>query len=93
MILKKILNSINPVEVIKVLKRSDKTVATKGYIKMAGGGTLITTGVTLVVDGASSQNWYEIIGGTILLIIGGTLSIVLANNVYNTIEEEENEPK
>ena len=84
--LKRILNSINPVEVIKVLKKSDKAAATKGVLKMGGSGVLIPSGAGLIMDGASNENWYEIVSGSIMLIVGSFLAVSLATKV-NEIQE------
>jgi len=86
--IKKILQSINPVEVIKVLKRSDKSQATKGIFMMGGSGSLIGTGVTLIVDGASGENWYELCAGAFLVLIGVFIGDALSEKVKEIQKSE-----
>ena len=68
--LKKFLLKINPIEVIKALKKSNTSVMVKGITQMGGGGVLFTSGITLVIDGAESESWFEIVSGCILLLAG-----------------------
>ena len=50
---------------------------------MGGGGVLITSGITLVIDGATAKSWYEIAAGCILLIVG----FFVAKNLTYKIEK------
>ena len=84
--LKKFLFKINPVEVIKALKKSDTSVMVKGVTQMGGGGVLITSGVTLITDGAMGESWYEIAGGCALIIAG----VYIAKNLTDKIEKIQN---
>ena len=81
--LKKFLLKINPIEVIKALKKSDTNVLVKGVTQMGGGGVLITSGVTLITDGAMGESWYEIVGGCALIIAG----VYIAKNLTDKIEK------
>lgn len=85
--LKKFLFKINPVEVIKALKKSDTSVMVKGVTQMGGGGVLITSGVTLITDGAINKSWYEIAGGCALIIAG----VYIAKNLTDKIEKIKDE--
>ena len=85
--LKKILLKINPIEVIKALKKSDTNVLVKGVTQMGGGGVLITSGVTLITDGAMGESWYEIAGGCALIIAG----VYRAKNLTDKIEKIKDE--
>jgi uncharacterized protein with ACT and thioredoxin-like domain len=89
MILKEILKRINPVEVVKTLRRSNKKVATRGIIMMGGSGSLIGTGVTLVADGASNESWYEICGGAFLVLIGVFIGDALSEKVKELNKEND----
>ena len=84
--LKKFLFKINPIEVIKALKKSDTSVMVKGVTQMGGGGVLITSGVTLITDGAMGESWYEIAGGCALIIAG----VYIAKNLTDKIEKIQN---
>jgi hypothetical protein len=79
--LKKLLSRINPVEVIKVLKGSDDRAMSKGMFKMGASGLLIPSGITLITDGAANENWYEIVSGGIMLLVGAVLAVMLSNTV------------
>lgn len=81
--LKKFLLKINPIEVIKALKKSDTKVMVQGVTQMGGGGVLITSGVTLITDGAINKSWYEIAGGCALIIAG----VYIAKNLTDKIEK------
>lgn len=81
--LKKFLFKINPVEVIKALKKSDTNIMVKGVAQMGGGGVLITSGITLITDGAINKSWYEIAGGCALIIAG----VYIAKNLTDKIEK------
>ena len=72
---------INPVEVVKVLKNSDEKILGKGILAMGGSGVLITSGVTLITDGATYESWYEIVGGAIMLIVGAFVGVALSSKV------------
>lgn len=85
--LKDFLLKINPVAVIKALKKSDTNVMVKGVTQMGGGGVLITSGVTLITDGAINKSWYEIAGGCALIIAG----VYIAKNLTDKIEKIKNE--
>lgn len=85
--LKKFLLKINPIEVIKALKKSDTNVLVKGVTQMGGGGVLITSGVTLITDGAMGESWYEIAGGCALIIAG----VYIAKNLTDKIEKIQDE--
>ena len=85
--LKKFLLKINPVAVIKALKKTDTKVKVEGITQMGGGGVLITSGVTLVIDGAQNQIWYEIVGGCALIIAG----VYIAKNLTDKIEKIKDE--
>lgn len=85
--LKKFLFKINPVEVIKALKKTDTAVKVKGITQMGGGGVLITSGVTLITDGAINKSWYEIAGGCALIIAG----VYIAKNLTDKIEKIKDE--
>ena len=85
--LKKILLKINPIEVIKALKKSDTKVMVQGVTQMGGGGVLITSGVTLITDGAINKSWYEIVGGCALIIAG----VYIAKNLTDKIEKINND--
>lgn len=85
--LKKFLFKINPIEVIKALKKSDTSVMVKGVTQMGGGGVLITSGVTLITDGAMGESWYEIAGGCALIIAG----VYIAKNLTDKIEKIKDE--
>ena len=74
-------NKINPVEVVKVLKNSDEKILGKGILAMGGSGVLITSGVTLITDGATYESWYEIVGGAIMLIVGAFVGVALSSKV------------
>ena len=80
--LKKFLFKINPIEVIKALKKSDTNIMVKGVTQMGGGGVLITSGITLITDGAMNKSWYEIVGGCALIIAG----VYIAKNLTDKIE-------
>jgi hypothetical protein len=80
---KKFLLKINPIEVIKALKKSDTNILIKGVTQMGGGGVLITSGVTLITDGAMEQSWYEIVSGCALIIAG----VYIAKNLTDKIEK------
>ena len=80
---KKLFSKINPVEVIKALKKTDTKVKVEGITQMGGGGVLITSGITLVIDGATAKSWYEIVAGCILLIVG----FFVAKNLTDKIEK------
>ena len=84
--LKKFLFKINPIEVIKALKKSDTKVMVQGVTQMGGGGVLITSGVTLITDGAINKSWYEIAGGCALIIAG----VYIAKNLTDKIEKIQN---
>ena len=90
-VLKEIFKKINPVEVIKVLKGSDKRVATKGIFMMGGSGSLIGTGITLIVDGASNESWYEMSAGAFLVLIGVFIGDALSEKVKEIQKEKDNE--
>lgn len=79
---KKFLFKINPIEVIKALKKSDTNVMVKGVTQMGGGGVLITSGITLITDGAMNKSWYEIVGGCALIVAG----VYVAKNLTDKIE-------
>lgn len=81
--LKNFLLKINPVAVIKALKKTDTKVKVEGITQMGGGGVLITSGVTLITDGAINKSWYEIIGGCALIIAG----VYIAKNLTDKIEK------
>ena len=85
--LKKFLFKINPIEVIKALKKSDTNVMVKGVTQMGGGGVLITSGITLITDGAINKSWYEIAGGCALIIAG----VYIAKNLTDKIEKIKDE--
>jgi len=78
-----LLKIINPVEVIKALKQSDTKTKTNGILQMGGGGVLMTSGVTLITDGAINQSWFEIVGGAIILIVG----VYVAKNLTEKIKD------
>lgn len=78
---KKLLSNINPVEALKLLKKSDEKVMTKGVLQMGGSGLLIPSGVGLITDGAAGENWYEITSGAIMLLVGAVLAIMLSDNI------------
>ena len=78
-----LLKIINPVEVIKALKQSDTKTKTKGIVQMGGGGVLMSSGVTLITDGAINQSWFEIVGGAIILIVG----VYVAKNLTKKIKD------
>jgi uncharacterized membrane protein len=80
---KKLFLKINPVEVIKALKKTDTKVKVEGITQMGGGGVLITSGITLVIDGATAKSWDEIVAGCILLIVG----FLVAKNLTDKIEK------
>jgi hypothetical protein len=80
--LKDFLLKINPVAVIKALKKSDTNVMVKGVTQMGGGGVLITSGITLITDGAMNKSWYEIVGGCALIVAG----VYVAKNLTDKIE-------
>lgn len=84
---KKFLLKINPIEVVKALKKSDTSVMVKGVTQMGGGGVLITSGVTLITDGAINKSWYEIAGGCALIIAG----VYIAKNLTDKIEKIKDE--
>jgi hypothetical protein len=84
---KKFLFKINPIEVIKALKKSDTNVMVKGVTQMGGGGVLITSGITLITDGAMNKSWYEIVGGCALIIAG----VYIAKNLTDKIEKIKDE--
>lgn len=79
--IKKLLSNINPVEIIKLLKKSDSKVMAKGIFQMGGSGLLIPSGVTLITDGAANENWHEIVAGSVMLLVGSVLAIMLSNKV------------
>lgn len=85
--LRKFLFKINPIEVIKALKKSDTNVMVKGVTQMGGGGVLITSGITLITDGAINKSWYEIVGGCALIIAG----VYIAKNLTDKIEKIKDE--
>lgn len=85
--LKKFLFKINPVAVIKALKKTDTNVMVKGVTQMGGGGVLITSGITLITDGAMNKSWYEIVGGCALIIAG----VYIAKNLTDKIEKIKDE--
>ena len=85
--LRKFLFKINPIEVIKALKKSDTNVMVKGVTQMGGGGVLITSGITLITDGAMNKSWYEIVGGCALIIAG----VYIAKNLTDKIEKIKDE--
>jgi hypothetical protein len=85
--LKKFLFKINPIEVIKALKKSDTNIMVKGVTQMGGGGVLITSGITLITDGAINKSWYEIVGGCALIIAG----VYIAKNLTDKIEKIKDE--
>ena len=87
--LKKLLFKINPIEVIKALKKSDTKVMVQGVTQMGGGGVLITSGVTLITDGAMGESWYEIAGGCALIIAG----VYIAKNLTDKIEKINNDER
>jgi len=78
-----ILKVINPVGVIKALKQSDTKTKTNGILQMGGGGVLMTSGVTLITDGAINKSWFEIVGGAVILIVG----VYVAKNLTEKIKE------
>jgi hypothetical protein len=80
--LKDFLLKINPVAVIKALKKTDTNVMVKGVTQMGGGGVLITSGITLITDGAMNKSWYEIVGGCALIVAG----VYVAKNLTDKIE-------
>lgn len=82
-IIKRILTSINPGQVVKAFTRSDSAQKTKAISKMGGGGLVIGEGVFLVVDGAIEKDVYKIVGGSILLIIG----VIVAERLGKQINE------
>lgn len=84
---KKFLFKINPIEVIKALKKSDTNVMVKGVTQMGGGGVLITSGITLITDGAMNKSWYEIVGGCALIIAG----VYIAKNLTDKIDKIKDE--
>ena len=84
---KKFLFKINPIEVIKALKKSDTNIMVKGVTQMGGGGVLITSGITLITDGAINKSWYEIVGGCALIIAG----VYIAKNLTDKIEKIKDE--
>jgi len=81
--LKDFLLKINPVAIIKALKKTDTNVMVKGVTQMGGGGVLITSGITLITDGAMNKSWYEIVGGCALIIAG----VYIAKNLTDKIEK------
>lgn len=85
--LKDFLLRINPVAVIKALKKTDTKVKVEGITQMGGGGVLITSGITLVIDGATSKSWYEIVAGCILLIVGFFVAKNLTDKIENLQKE------
>ena len=87
--LKDFLLKINPVTVIKALKKSDTKVMVQGVTQMGGGGVLITSGVTLITDGAMGESWYEIAGGCALIIAG----VYIAKNLTDKIEKINNDER
>ena len=78
-----ILKVINPIEVIKALKQSDTKTKTNGILQMGGGGVLMTSGITLITDGALNKSWFEIVGGAVILIVG----VYVAKNLTEKIKE------
>ncbi|MEY5041023.1 MAG: hypothetical protein RLZZ414_562 [Bacteroidota bacterium] len=80
---KKLFLKINPVEVIKALKKTDTKVKVEGITQMGGGGVLMSSGVALITDGAINQNWFEIVGGAVILIVG----VYVAKNLTDKIEK------
>jgi len=84
---KKFLFKINPIEVIKALKKTDTNVMVKGVTQMGGGGVLITSGITLITDGSMNKSWYEIVGGCALIIAG----VYIAKNLTDKIEKIKDE--
>lgn len=85
--LKKLLLKINPVAVIKALKKTDTKVKVEGITQMGGGGVLITSGITLITDGAINKSWYEIVGGCALIVAG----VYIAKNLTDKIEKIKDE--
>lgn len=88
--LKKLLSKINPIEVIKALKKSDTNIMVKGVTQMGGGGVLITSGITLITDGAMNKSWYEIVGGCALIIAGVYIAKNLTDKIEKIKEDETN---
>ena len=78
-----ILKIINPVGVIKALQKTDTQTKTNGILQMGGGGVLMTSGVTLITDGALNKSWFEIVGGAVILIVG----VYVAKNLTEKIKE------
>jgi len=78
-----ILKVINPVGVIKALQKTDTQTKTNGILQMGGGGVLMTSGVTLITDGALNKSWFEIVGGAVILIVG----VYVAKNLTEKIKE------
>lgn len=85
--LKKLLLKINPIAVIKALKKTDTKVKVEGITQMGGGGVLITSGITLITDGAINKSWYEIVGGCALIVAG----VYIAKNLTDKIEKIKDE--
>lgn len=84
----KLLKNINPVEVIKVLKKSDGKYMTKGILEMGGSGALIPSGIYMIKDGVEGESWFEIAGGAIILAVGAVLAIVLSKQIQELKEDE-----
>lgn len=83
-----IIKFINPVQVIKLLKGSDKRNAVKGVLLMGGSGALIPSGMAMITLGAETMDKYQLIGGTVFLCIGAVLAIVLSKQVKEIQNEE-----
>jgi hypothetical protein len=86
----KLLKSINPVKIIKILKGSDKRNAVKGVLLMGGSGLLIPTGTEMIILGSETMNKFQLVGGAVLLIVGAFLALILSNKVKE-IQNETNE--